>query len=72
MRRQEACRLKTNFRILILGMVRIFFWWWLAELMIHLMYMHAFYSSSPHLEAMSDWTLGQYENKDKTYIKYIW
>ncbi|XP_059574166.1 protein-cysteine N-palmitoyltransferase HHAT isoform X2 [Alligator mississippiensis] len=73
MRRQEACRLKTNFRILILGMVRIFFWWWLAELMIHLMYMHAFYSSSPHLEAMSDWTLGGLALAQVLffYVKYL-
>ncbi|CAM2111139.1 unnamed protein product [Caretta caretta] len=57
MKRPEACSLKSNLCILLLGIIRIFFWWWLAELMIHLMYIHAIYSSSSHLEAVSYWTL---------------
>ncbi|KFP64262.1 Protein-cysteine N-palmitoyltransferase HHAT, partial [Cariama cristata] len=58
MRRQEAFSLKTNLSILIMGIIRIFFWWCLAELMIHLMYIHALYSSASPLEAVSYWALG--------------
>nr|XP_047913561.1 protein-cysteine N-palmitoyltransferase HHAT isoform X11 [Anser cygnoides] len=57
MRKQEAFSLKTNVGILIVGIIRIFFWWCLAELMIHLMYIHAICSSSPPLEAVSYWAL---------------
>ncbi|XP_065257730.1 protein-cysteine N-palmitoyltransferase HHAT isoform X4 [Emys orbicularis] len=73
MKRQEACSLKINLCILLLGMVRIFFWWWLAELMIHLMYIHAIYSSSSHLEAVSYWTLGGLALAQVLffYVKYL-
>lgn len=56
---QESGGLNSNFGIFIWGTVRILFWWWLAELMIHLMYMHAIYSSPSHLEAVNYWTLGK-------------
>uniref|UniRef100_A0A452H1M7 Hedgehog acyltransferase n=1 Tax=Gopherus agassizii TaxID=38772 RepID=A0A452H1M7_9SAUR len=73
MKRQEACSLKINLCILLLGIVRIFFWWWLAELMIHLMYIHAIYSSSSHLEAVSYWTLGGLALAQVLffYVKYL-
>ncbi|XP_074920450.1 protein-cysteine N-palmitoyltransferase HHAT isoform X4 [Chelonoidis abingdonii] len=73
MKRQEACSLKINLCILLMGIVRIFFWWWLAELMIHLMYTHAIYSSSSHLEAVSYWTLGGLALAQVLffYVKYL-
>ncbi|XP_064504369.1 protein-cysteine N-palmitoyltransferase HHAT isoform X1 [Pseudopipra pipra] len=58
MRRQEAFSVKSNLSILIVGIIRIFFWWCLAELMIHLMYIHALYSSALPLESASYWALG--------------
>ncbi|XP_064365705.1 protein-cysteine N-palmitoyltransferase HHAT isoform X4 [Dromaius novaehollandiae] len=73
MRRQEAFSLKTNLGILIVGIIRIFFWWCLAELMIHLMYIHAIYSSSPPLEAVSYWALGglALAQVQFFYVKYL-
>uniref|UniRef100_A0A8C8SDI1 Hedgehog acyltransferase n=1 Tax=Pelusios castaneus TaxID=367368 RepID=A0A8C8SDI1_9SAUR len=73
MRRQEACSLKSNLCILLLGIVRIFCWWCLAELMIHLMYIHAIYSSSSHLEVVSYWTLGGLALAQVLffYVKYL-
>lgn len=65
MRSQEAFSLKTNLRILMVGIMRIFFWWCLAELMIHLMYIHALYNSAPPLEAASYWALGEYRNNSR-------
>ncbi|OXB72449.1 UNVERIFIED_CONTAM: hypothetical protein H355_009242 [Colinus virginianus] len=65
MRKQEAFSLKTNLGILIMGIIRIFFWWCLAELMIHFMYIHAICSTSSPLEAMSYWALGEYSLKKK-------
>lgn len=44
--------------ILAKGLGRLLCWWWLAELMVHLMYMHALYGSIPLLERVSCWTLG--------------
>ncbi|MEE6474026.1 hypothetical protein FKM82_010252 [Ascaphus truei] len=38
---------------------RLFLWWWLAELMLHLMYIHAIYSNYPLLEYVSCWALGE-------------
>ncbi|XP_075386083.1 protein-cysteine N-palmitoyltransferase HHAT isoform X3 [Tenrec ecaudatus] len=58
MRQQEPCSLWTNLRALARGLGRLLCWWWLAELMVHLMYMHALYSSTALLEAASYWTLG--------------
>ncbi|XP_077194450.1 protein-cysteine N-palmitoyltransferase HHAT isoform X1 [Paroedura picta] len=54
---QDSGGLKSNLGIFIWGTVRIFLWWWLAELMIHLMYMHAIYSSPSHLQAVNYWAL---------------
>ncbi|XP_072712958.1 protein-cysteine N-palmitoyltransferase HHAT isoform X2 [Ciconia boyciana] len=73
MRRQEAFSLKTNLSILIVGIIRIFFWWCLAELMIHLMYIHALYSSAPPLEAASYWALGGLALAQVLffYVKYL-
>ncbi|XP_075352469.1 protein-cysteine N-palmitoyltransferase HHAT isoform X2 [Mycteria americana] len=73
MRRQEAFSLKTNLSILIVGIIRIFFWWCLAELMIHLMYIHALYSSVPPLEAASYWALGGLALAQVLffYVKYL-
>ncbi|XP_050807843.1 protein-cysteine N-palmitoyltransferase HHAT isoform X6 [Gopherus flavomarginatus] len=73
MKRQEACSLKIKLCILLLDIVRIFLWWWLAELMIHLMYIHAIYSSSSHLEAVSYWTLGGLALAQVLffYVKYL-
>jgi len=65
MRRQEAFNLKTNLSILIMGVIRVFFWWCLAELMIHLVYIHALYSSAAPLEAASYWALGEYRNNSR-------
>ncbi|XP_029415326.1 protein-cysteine N-palmitoyltransferase HHAT [Nannospalax galili] len=44
--------------VLARGLGRLLCWWVLAELMVHLMYMHALYSSIPLLEAVSYWALG--------------
>ncbi|XP_061847360.1 protein-cysteine N-palmitoyltransferase HHAT isoform X4 [Colius striatus] len=73
MRKQEAFSLKTNLSILILGIIRIFFWWYLAELMIHLMYIHALYSSATPLEAASYWALGGLALAQVLffYVKYL-
>ncbi|XP_010176959.1 PREDICTED: protein-cysteine N-palmitoyltransferase HHAT [Mesitornis unicolor] len=73
MRKQEAFSLKTNLSILILGIIRIFFWWCLAELMIHLMYIHALYSSTPPLETVSYWALGGLALAQVLffYVKYL-
>ncbi|XP_071662118.1 protein-cysteine N-palmitoyltransferase HHAT isoform X4 [Patagioenas fasciata] len=73
MRRQETFSLKTNLSILIVGIIRIIFWWCLAELMIHLMYIHALYSSVPPLEAASYWALGGLALAQVLffYVKYL-
>ncbi|KAK2535642.1 Hhat [Columba guinea] len=73
MRRQETFSLKTNLGILIVGIIRIIFWWCLAELMIHLMYIHALYSSVPPLEAASYWALGGLALAQVLffYVKYL-
>ncbi|KAB0342111.1 hypothetical protein FD754_019037 [Muntiacus muntjak] len=57
MRQQEQSPPKTSLSILVLGLGRLLFYWWLAELMVHLMYMHAIYSSASLLRAVSSWTL---------------
>ncbi|XP_053795388.1 protein-cysteine N-palmitoyltransferase HHAT isoform X2 [Vidua chalybeata] len=73
MRRQEAINVKTNLSILIVGIIRIFFWWCLAELMIHLMYIHALYSSALPLESASYWALGGLALAQVLffYVKYL-
>uniref|UniRef100_A0A8C9MSI8 Hedgehog acyltransferase n=1 Tax=Serinus canaria TaxID=9135 RepID=A0A8C9MSI8_SERCA len=73
MRRQEAFSVKTNLIIFIVGIIRIFFWWCLAELMIHLMYIHALYSSALPLESASYWALGGLALAQVLffYVKYL-
>uniref|UniRef100_A0A8C0NMU5 Hedgehog acyltransferase n=1 Tax=Canis lupus familiaris TaxID=9615 RepID=A0A8C0NMU5_CANLF len=55
---QEYCSLKSNLSAFAVGLGRLLCYWWLAELMVHLMYMHAIYSSASLLKAVSCWTLG--------------
>lgn len=62
MQQQEHCSLKANLPVLVLGLGRLLCSWWLAELMVHLMYLHAIYSSTPLLGAVSSWTLGNCGN----------
>ncbi|XP_048341329.1 protein-cysteine N-palmitoyltransferase HHAT isoform X2 [Sphaerodactylus townsendi] len=70
---QESGGLKSNLGTFIRDTLHILFWWWLAELMIHLMYMHAIYSSPSHLEAVSYWTLGGLALAQVLffYVKYL-
>ncbi|XP_064450199.1 protein-cysteine N-palmitoyltransferase HHAT isoform X4 [Mirounga angustirostris] len=58
MQRQEDCSLKSNLSAFAVGLGRLLCYWWLAELMVHLMYMHAIYGSASLLRAVSCWTLG--------------
>ncbi|XP_054836504.1 protein-cysteine N-palmitoyltransferase HHAT [Eublepharis macularius] len=73
MTNQDLGGLKSNLGIFICGTLRILFWWWLAELMIHFMYIHAIYSSPSHLEAVSYWTLGGLALAQVLffYVKYL-
>ncbi|XP_063299935.1 protein-cysteine N-palmitoyltransferase HHAT isoform X2 [Pelobates fuscus] len=65
----------TGFDIygLVLDVARLLVWWWLAELMIHLMYMHAMFSSYHLLEEASFWTLGGLALAQVSffYVKYL-
>ena len=60
MQQQEYCSLKSNLSTFAVGLGRLLCYWWLAELMVHLMYMHAIYSSDSLLRAVSCWTLGNW------------
>ncbi|XP_037680481.1 protein-cysteine N-palmitoyltransferase HHAT isoform X2 [Choloepus didactylus] len=73
MQQPEHCSLKASLRVLALGLGRLLCWWWLAELMAHLMYMHAIYSSTPLLEAVSSWALGGLALAQVLffYVKYL-
>nr|XP_023404178.1 LOW QUALITY PROTEIN: protein-cysteine N-palmitoyltransferase HHAT [Loxodonta africana] len=73
MQQQEHCSLKSTVCILAVGLGRLLCWWWLAELMAHLMYMHAIYSSTPLLGAVSCWTLGGLALAQVLffYVKYL-
>ncbi|XP_046540393.1 protein-cysteine N-palmitoyltransferase HHAT isoform X3 [Equus quagga] len=73
MQQQEHCSLKANLPVLVLGLGRLLCSWWLAELMVHLMYMHAIYSSTPLLGAVSSWTLGGLALAQVLffYVKYL-
>ncbi|KFP95952.1 Protein-cysteine N-palmitoyltransferase HHAT, partial [Leptosomus discolor] len=73
MRQEEDFSLKTNLCVLIVSIIRILFWWCLAELMIHLMYIHALYSSALPLEAASYWALGGLALAQVLffYVKYL-
>lgn len=57
MQQPELSSPKQSLCILAKGLGRLLCWWWLAELMVHLMFMHDLYSS-PLLESVSCWTLG--------------
>uniref|UniRef100_A0A8C5VBX6 Hedgehog acyltransferase n=1 Tax=Microcebus murinus TaxID=30608 RepID=A0A8C5VBX6_MICMU len=73
MQQQEVGSPKASLRVLILGLGRLLLWWWLAELMVHLMYMHAIYGSVPLLGAVSCWTLGGLALAQVLffYVKYL-
>ncbi|XP_070122852.1 protein-cysteine N-palmitoyltransferase HHAT isoform X9 [Equus przewalskii] len=73
MQQQEHCSLKANLPVLVLGLGRLLCSWWLAELMVHLMYLHAIYSSTPLLGAVSSWTLGGLALAQVLffYVKYL-
>ena len=58
MQRQEYCSLTSSLAAFAVGLGRLLCCWWLAELMVHLMYMHAIYGSASLLRAVSCWTLG--------------
>ncbi|OBS74342.1 hypothetical protein A6R68_15118 [Neotoma lepida] len=57
MQQPELRSPKQSLCLLAKGLGRLLCWWWLAELMVHLMYMHALYSTIPLLESVSCWTL---------------
>ncbi|XP_007446422.1 PREDICTED: protein-cysteine N-palmitoyltransferase HHAT, partial [Lipotes vexillifer] len=73
MQQQEPGSPKASLSILARGLGRLLSCWWLAELMIHLMYMHAIYSSTPVLRAVSCWTLGGLALAQVLffYVKYL-
>ncbi|EDL95019.1 rCG20100, isoform CRA_b [Rattus norvegicus] len=73
MQQPELSSLQHSLCILAKGLGRLLCWWWLAELMVHLMYMHALYSSIPLLESVSCWTLGGLALAQVLffYVKYL-
>ncbi|KAM4695523.1 protein-cysteine N-palmitoyltransferase HHAT [Discoglossus pictus] len=73
MQKQEVIWTLSNIWILILDVCRLFLWWCLAELMLHLMYMHAIYTSYPVLEEVSYWALGGLALAQVLffYVKYL-
>lgn len=73
MQQPELSSARHSLCILALGLGRLLSWWALAELMVHLMYMHALYSSIPLLEAVSYWTLGGLALAQVLffYVKYL-
>uniref|UniRef100_A0A8C6C5Z8 Hedgehog acyltransferase n=1 Tax=Monodon monoceros TaxID=40151 RepID=A0A8C6C5Z8_MONMO len=73
MQRQEQGSPKASLSILARGLGRLLSCWWLAELMIHFMYMHAIYSSTSLLRAVSCWTLGGLALAQVLffYVKYL-
>uniref|UniRef100_A0A8C3WHB8 Hedgehog acyltransferase n=1 Tax=Catagonus wagneri TaxID=51154 RepID=A0A8C3WHB8_9CETA len=73
MQQQEQGSLKASFSILVLGLGRLLFCWWLVELMVHLMYTHAICSSVPLLSTVSCWTLGGLALAQVLffYVKYL-
>ncbi|XP_060220933.1 protein-cysteine N-palmitoyltransferase HHAT isoform X4 [Meriones unguiculatus] len=52
---------------------RLLCWWWLAELLVRLMYMHALFGSTPLLERLSCWALGGLALAQVLffYVKYL-
>ncbi|XP_052594012.1 protein-cysteine N-palmitoyltransferase HHAT isoform X3 [Peromyscus californicus insignis] len=73
MQQPELSSPKHSLCLLAKGVGRLLCWWWLAELMVHLMYMHALYSSIPLLESVSCWTLGGLALAQVLffYVKYL-
>lgn len=73
MQQPELNSLQHSLCIVAKGLGRLLCWWWLAELMVHLMYMHALYSSAPLLESVSCWTLGGLALAQVLffYVKYL-
>ncbi|XP_047609039.1 protein-cysteine N-palmitoyltransferase HHAT isoform X3 [Phacochoerus africanus] len=73
MQPREQGSLKDSFSILVRGLGRLLFYWWLVELMVHLMYTHAICSSAPLLSAVSCWTLGGLALAQVLffYVKYL-
>ncbi|KAM4772129.1 protein-cysteine N-palmitoyltransferase HHAT isoform 2-T2 [Rhinophrynus dorsalis] len=71
--RQDTGWSRTDFYMLALDIARLFLWWWLAELMVHLMYMHALYSNYTVLDKVSCWALGGLALAQVLffYIKYL-
>lgn len=63
MQQQEQCSPRPRLSVLARALGRLCGCWCLAELMVHLMYMHAFYGSPPLLRAVSCWTLGNCGNQ---------
>ncbi|XP_038205721.1 protein-cysteine N-palmitoyltransferase HHAT isoform X3 [Arvicola amphibius] len=72
MQQPELSSPKQSLCILAKGLGRLLCWWWLAELMVHLMFMHALHSS-PLLESVSCWTLGGLALAQVLffYVKYL-
>ncbi|KAL6042090.1 hypothetical protein STEG23_003940, partial [Scotinomys teguina] len=73
MQQPELRSPKHSLCLLAKGLARLLCWWWLAELMVHLMYIHALYSSTPLLESVSCWTLGGLALAQVLffYVKYL-
>ncbi|XP_073659069.1 protein-cysteine N-palmitoyltransferase HHAT isoform X6 [Tursiops truncatus] len=73
MQQQEQGSPKAGLPTLARGLGRLLSCWWLAELMVHLMYMHAIYSSTSLLRAVSCWTLGGLALAQVLffYVKYL-
>ncbi|XP_067844957.1 protein-cysteine N-palmitoyltransferase HHAT isoform X1 [Heptranchias perlo] len=73
MRRAETFVPKTDLFCLLLSGLRIFFWWWLTESMLHLMYIHAIQHQETILESASYWTLGGlgFAHALFFYMKYL-
>ncbi|XP_072121159.1 protein-cysteine N-palmitoyltransferase HHAT isoform X3 [Mobula birostris] len=73
MQRTETSVPKADLVCLFLGAVRIFFWWWLTESMLHFMYIHAIQHQETILESASYWTLGGlgFAHTLFFYLKYL-
>nr|KAF6413300.1 hedgehog acyltransferase [Molossus molossus] len=73
MQQRERCPLRVSLAVLARGLGHLLRCWYLAELMVHLMYMHAIYSSAPLLSAVSCWTLGGLALAQVLffYVKYL-
>ncbi|EHB06341.1 Protein-cysteine N-palmitoyltransferase HHAT, partial [Heterocephalus glaber] len=72
MQQPELCSLKDSLCVLARALGRLLSWWALAELMVHLLYMHAL-SGSPLLRDVSCWALGGLALAQVLffYVKYL-